>query len=68
MNDYIDFNTYKVYVKTDENGIITAVNSSAFLADVTGWAESRFAAGGKGVVAAETLGRGVMVHHAVHAA
>ena len=39
MNDYIDFNTYKVYVKTDENGIITAVNSSAFLADVTGWTE-----------------------------
>lgn len=28
--DYIN-DTYKVYVKTDENGIITAVNSSAFL-------------------------------------
>ena len=26
--------TYKVYVKTDENGIIAAVNSSAFLPDV----------------------------------
>ena len=32
-------NTYKVYVQTDENGIITAVNSSAFLPDVTGWIE-----------------------------
>ena len=32
-------NTYKVYVKTDENDIITAVNSSAFLSDVTGWTE-----------------------------
>lgn len=27
-------NTYKVYVKTDENGVITAVNSSAFLPDI----------------------------------
>ena len=32
-------NTYKVYVKTDENGVITAVNSSAFLSDTTGWTE-----------------------------
>ena len=31
--------TYKVYVKTDENDIITAVNSSAFLSDTTGWTE-----------------------------
>ena len=31
--------TYKVYVKTNENGIITAVNSSAFLSDTTGWTE-----------------------------
>ena len=30
---------YNVYVKTNENGYITAVNSSAFLADVTGWTE-----------------------------
>ena len=31
--------SYKVYVKTDENGIITAVNSSAFLRDTTDWTE-----------------------------
>ena len=30
---------YIVYVKTDPNGYITAVNSSAFLRDMTGWAE-----------------------------
>ena len=36
--EYIN-DTYKVYVKTDENGIITAVNSSAFLTDTTGWTE-----------------------------
>lgn len=30
---------YKVYVKTNENGYITAINSSAFLSDVTGWTE-----------------------------
>lgn len=30
---------YMVYVKTDENGIITAINSSAFLSDTTNWAE-----------------------------
>lgn len=28
---------YEVYVKTDSDGIITAVNSSAFLTDVKGW-------------------------------
>lgn len=32
-------NTYEVYVKTDENGIITAINSSAFLTDTIGWTE-----------------------------
>ena len=32
-------NTYKVYVITDENGIITAINSSAFLTDTTDWIE-----------------------------
>lgn len=32
-------NTYKVYVITDENGIITAINSSAFLADTADWTE-----------------------------
>ena len=29
--------TYSVYVKTDEQSNITAINSSAFLADTTGW-------------------------------
>lgn len=32
-------NPYIVYVKTDSNGCITAVNSSAFLTDTTGWRE-----------------------------
>lgn len=32
-------NPYIVYVKTDSNGHITAVNSSAFLPDTTGWTE-----------------------------
>ena len=30
---------YIVYVKTDSGGCITAVNSSAFLPDTTGWTE-----------------------------
>lgn len=30
---------YIVYVKTNSNGYITAVNSSAFLPDITGWTE-----------------------------
>ena len=30
---------YKVYIKTSENGVITAINSSAFLTDTTGWTE-----------------------------
>ena len=30
---------YIVYVKPDESGYITAVNSSAFLTDLTGWVE-----------------------------
>jgi hypothetical protein len=30
---------YIVYVKTDSNGYITAVNSSAFLTDTAGWVE-----------------------------
>lgn len=32
-------NPYIVYVKTDPNGYITDVNSSAFLTDITGWIE-----------------------------
>ena len=30
---------YIVYIKTDLNGYIISVNSSAFLTDLTGWAE-----------------------------
>lgn len=30
---------YTVYVKVNESGYITAVNSSAFLTDFTGWTE-----------------------------
>ena len=33
------FETYRVYIKTDDNGIVTAVNSSAFLSDTTDWIE-----------------------------
>ena len=32
-------NEYTVYVKTNELGYITAVNSSAFLSDTSGWTE-----------------------------
>ena len=32
-------NPYIVYVKTNSNGYITAVNSSEFLTDTTGWVE-----------------------------
>ena len=32
-------NPYIVYVKPNENSYITAVNSSAFLTDITGWVE-----------------------------
>lgn len=32
-------NPYIVYVKTNSNGYITAVDSSAFLTDITGWVE-----------------------------
>lgn len=35
----MEFENYKVYIKTDENGIVTAINSSAFLTDLTGWIE-----------------------------
>ena len=31
--------TYKVYAKAAENGVITAINSSAFLTDTSGWTE-----------------------------
>ena len=32
-------NTYKVYVKADASGTITAINSDAFLTDTEGWTE-----------------------------
>ena len=34
-----EMNPYIVYVKTNSNGYITAVNSSAFLSDTNGWVE-----------------------------
>ena len=33
----MEMKPYEVYIKTDENGYIIAVNSSEFLSDVTGW-------------------------------
>ena len=35
----MEMNPYIVYVKTNSNGYITAINSSAFLADTAGWME-----------------------------
>lgn len=35
----MEMRPYIVYVKADESNRITAINSSAFLADVTGWTE-----------------------------
>ena len=35
----MDILKYKVYVKTDDNGRITAINSSAFLSSLDGWLE-----------------------------
>ena len=35
----MEMKPYIVYVKTDSSGCITAVNSSAFLGDMTGWVE-----------------------------
>ena len=35
----MDENSYKVYAKVDENGIIIAINSDAFLTDTTNWIE-----------------------------
>ena len=35
----MEFEPYIVYVKPNSNGYITAVNSSAFLPDTTGWTE-----------------------------
>lgn len=35
----MELDNYKVYIQTDANNNVTAVNSSAFLADLTGWTE-----------------------------
>ena len=35
----MELSPYIVYVKTNTNGYITAVNSSAFLTDITDWIE-----------------------------
>ena len=40
-------NTYKVYVKANINGTITAINSDAFLTDTEGWTEIDQADGDK---------------------
>ncbi len=37
MSELIEFTEYDVYVKPDESGRITAINSSSFLADTNGW-------------------------------
>lgn len=38
---------YTVYVRTNENNVVTAVNSSAFIADTTGWIEVDHGSGDK---------------------
>lgn len=35
----MELENYKVYIQTDANNNVTAVNSSAFLTDLTGWVE-----------------------------
>lgn len=40
-------NTYRIYVKTDSDENITAVNSSAFLTDTTGWMQTDEGSGDK---------------------
>lgn len=35
----LEIKPYKVYIKTDENGCITAINSDAFLSSLDGWLE-----------------------------
>ena len=40
-------NPYIVYVKTNESGYITAINSSAFLTDTADWVEIDFGYGDK---------------------
>lgn len=42
-----EMNPYIVYVKPNSNGYITAVNSSAFLTDITEWVEIDFGYGDK---------------------
>ena len=37
MSELMEFTGYDVYVKPDDAGRITAVNSSAFLIDTDGW-------------------------------
>lgn len=35
----MELENYKVYIKTNTNNFVTAINSSAFLSDLTGWIE-----------------------------
>lgn len=37
MSELMEFTGYDVYVKPDEAGRITAINSSVFLSDTDGW-------------------------------
>ena len=39
MEEIVEMRPYIVYVKVDESNRVTSINSSAFLADVTGWTE-----------------------------
>ena len=43
----MEMRSYIVYVKVDESNRVTSINSSAFLADVTGWTEIDSGYGGK---------------------
>lgn len=47
MSELIELTGYDVYVKPDEAGRITAVNSSAFLTDTDGWVKIDHGGGDK---------------------
>ena len=40
-------NTYTVYIQKNDNNLVTAINSSAFLSDITDWIEIDDGAGVK---------------------
>jgi hypothetical protein len=43
----MELENYKVYIQTDADNNVTAINSSAFLSDTTGWIEIDEGAGDK---------------------